>query len=78
MTLTKADFLRQLEAQLEVKPGSLNESQRLSELECWDSMAAVVFIALADEQLGVTVSGDQIAQAKSVHDLLSLVEPGLA
>ena len=76
--MTKVEFLRQLEGQLEVKPGSLDESQRLSDLECWDSMAAVVFIALADEQLGVTVSGDQIARAKSVNDLLSLVGPGLA
>ncbi|MEO8592231.1 MAG: acyl carrier protein [Candidatus Solibacter sp.] len=75
--MTRIEFLRQLEGHLEVKPGSLEESQRLSELVCWDSMAAVVFIALADEQLGVTVSGDQIEQAKSVHDLLSLVRPGL-
>jgi hypothetical protein len=36
-------------------------------------MAGVIFIAMADEKLGVTVSGDQIAKSKTINDLLSLV-----
>ena len=36
-------------------------------------MAAVLFIALADEKLGVAVSGDQIASSKTINDLTSLL-----
>ena len=46
---------------------------RRDAIEAWDSLAAVLFIALADEKVGVTVSGDQIARAKTLNDLLSLL-----
>ena len=36
-------------------------------------MAAVIFIALADEKAGVTVSGNQIAGAKTVDQLLDVL-----
>jgi acyl carrier protein len=75
--MTKQEFLRLLEGQLEVGEGSLNENQALADLEGWDSMAAVLFIALADERLGVSVVGNQIARAKTINDLLSLLGTGL-
>jgi acyl carrier protein len=71
--MKRSEFLRALESQLEVPDGSLNEHQSLSEIEAWDSLAAVLFIAVADEKVGVIVSGDQIAKAKTVADLLALV-----
>ncbi len=58
---------------MEVSEGALQEDQNLSQTEGWDSMASVLFIALADEKLGAVVSGEQIAQAKTVRDLLNLV-----
>jgi acyl carrier protein len=72
-SMTKGEFLRALETQLEVPAGSLNGNQVLTELSSWDSMAAVLFIALADEKLGVTISGDQIARSKTINDLMSLL-----
>lgn len=53
--------------------GHLNETQSLAKIEGWDSLAAVVFMAVADEQLGVLVSGDQVATASTVNDLLLLL-----
>ncbi|MBV8728586.1 MAG: acyl carrier protein [Acidobacteriia bacterium] len=76
--MNKEEFLRLLEAQLELPQGSLKENQTLADLNSWDSMASVLFIALADEKLGVTVSGNEIAKAKTVKDLLSIVESRLA
>jgi len=75
--MTRREFLRALEEQLEMAPGSLNEHQALSETEGWDSMAAVLFIAVADERLGVAITGNQIARAKTLHDLLLLVDDRL-
>jgi acyl carrier protein len=71
--MTKAEFLRDLENQLEVPEGSLNGKQALRDLSTWDSMAGLLFIALADEKLGVLVSGDQIARSKTIDDLMSLL-----
>jgi len=71
--MTKQEFLRALETQLEVPKGSLREDEKLTDLESWDSMAAVLFIALADEKAGLTLSGSQIAGSKTIGDLLSLL-----
>jgi hypothetical protein len=41
-------------------------------------MAALLFMALADSKMGVIVSGEQIATAKTVNDLMSLLGDRLA
>lgn len=71
--MTKCEFLRLLENQLELPEDSLTESQALADVESWDSMSAVLFIALADERLGLTLGGNQVAQARTLDDLLSLL-----
>jgi acyl carrier protein len=71
--MTKTEFLRRLEESLEIDEGSLNGPRSLGELEYWDSMAALTFMALADEHLQVTVGGDQIVGCKTVADLLGLL-----
>jgi acyl carrier protein len=76
--MTKGEFLRALESELALPAASLNENQVLGDLEGWDSMAAVQFIALADERIGVTISGHQISTAKTVHQLLELLGDRLA
>jgi acyl carrier protein len=76
--MTRAEFLRTLEGELELPEGSLNENQALTDVDGWDSMAAVLFIALADEKVGVIVSGDQIAKSRTLNDLLLLLGDKLA
>ena len=71
--MTKSEFLQALEHELEVPEGSLRGEQLLAQVPAWDSMAAVIFIALADREAGVTVSGDQIAGARTVDQLLALL-----
>ena len=71
--MTREDFLRNLERELELPERSLNESQALTEVDGWDSMAAVLFIALADEKMGVMISGHQVAKSRTLADLLSLL-----
>jgi acyl carrier protein len=76
--MTTNEFLRSLEVQMEIPPGSLHENQTLADLDGWDSMAALLFIALADEKLGITVVGNDIATAKTVGDLLARLGDRLA
>jgi hypothetical protein len=46
--MTRDEFVRALENQMEIPEGQLTGSQALSEVDGWDSLAAVLFIALAD------------------------------
>jgi acyl carrier protein len=76
--VTRGEFLRALASELAVPADSLKEGQVLADIANWDSMAAVQFIALADEQLGADISSNQIAKAKTVGELLSLLADRLA
>ena len=71
--MTRGEFLSELERQLDLPKDSLQESHALADVESWDSMASIMFIALADDKLGANISGNQIAEAKTVHELLSLL-----
>ena len=71
--MTISQFLRELEEALEIDSDTLEVSQNLSDLESWDSMSALIFMALADEKLEVAVNGNQIAQCETVGDLLALL-----
>jgi acyl carrier protein len=75
--MTRGEFLRTLESELELPAGSLKENQTLSEVDGWDSMSSLVFIAMADEKLGTTVSGEHIAKSRTVGDLVALVADAL-
>uniref|UniRef100_Q01X45 Carrier domain-containing protein n=1 Tax=Solibacter usitatus (strain Ellin6076) TaxID=234267 RepID=Q01X45_SOLUE len=70
--MTKSEMLRLIEDSLDLPAGTLHENQVLEELSSWDSMAAILFMGVADE-IGIPVSGDQIARSKTVGDLLSLL-----
>jgi acyl carrier protein len=71
--MTRGDFLRALEAEMEKPEGSIQADQALTNVEGWDSLAALLFMALADSRLGVLISGEQIAGARTVNDLLLLL-----
>jgi acyl carrier protein len=65
-------FHRDLETVLELDQESIKGNETLDELY-WDSMALVMFIAMADEKYSVVISPSKLAEAKSVADLLALV-----
>jgi len=55
----------------------LGPELQLSAISTWDSVAVVEFQALADEQLGIEIPPTQLAECRSVADLIALVQPGL-
>lgn len=65
-------FHRDLETVLELGLESLRGNETLDGLY-WDSMALVMFIAMADEKYSVVISPSKLAEAKSVADLFALV-----
>ena len=71
--MTRGTFLRALETELALPINSLTETQSLSDVTGWDSMAAVQFMALAAELAGVNVSAPDIPRARTMGQLLSLL-----
>lgn len=71
--MKREEFLALLEELIEAPKGTLKSSETLESLENWNSLAVVSFMAMADEHYGVTLGAKQIADCKTVGDLLNLV-----
>ncbi|MCW2247883.1 acyl carrier protein [Azospirillum fermentarium] len=70
--MNTTEFLLALDEMLELDPGTLTGAEALEDLENWDSLAVISFIALVDEKLGLVVEGEKLVKAKTVADLLTL------
>jgi len=55
------------------RPDTISGKESLKEVGWWDSMAALVFMSVADEKLGVTVSASDLGKCASIPDLLALL-----
>ena len=75
--MTREEFLAQLDELLELMPGTLQGPEKLENLDQWNSLAIVSFMALADTNNGVRLSPRDIANCITVSDLLKIaqVEP---
>jgi hypothetical protein len=71
--MTRDELLRAMEELLEQPDGALKGPEALDTLEQWNSMAMIGFIALVDENLGVTLSPRKFVNCTTVDDLLKLV-----
>jgi acyl carrier protein len=73
--MDRQNFLPLLDEVLELAPGTLKGPEKLEDLENWNSMAMVSFVALADEHFNYTVSPRQFVNCETVDDLLNLIKP---
>ena len=70
----KTEFLRALDEILELPAGTLQGEEKLEDLENWNSLSVISFIALADQKTGAKIQVKQIGNCESVADLLRLAE----
>jgi acyl carrier protein len=75
--MTKRVFLSKLEEILELTPGTLVGHEQLSELEGWDSVTVVEFLAFVDEEFALAISPKVVAACRSVQDLAGLLAPNV-
>ncbi len=66
-------FCAKLDEALDVPPGTVQPGQALDQLEGWDSIAVLAFIAMADTEYGINVPGKEIAECRTVNDLAHLI-----
>ena len=75
--MKKSEFLRLFEEVIENDAETLEGSELLKSLQGWDSMAAIGFIAMVDENFDVTISPGDLSNSMTVDDLCKLVGDGL-
>jgi len=71
--MTKQDFLTAIEDVVEADAGTITGNEALADLEGWDSLAVMVFIAMVNEKFDITLSASKIANSKSVAELIALL-----
>jgi hypothetical protein len=70
--MNRDEFLLQMDEILDLPSGTLRGHERLEELKNWDSTSLITFIAMAENNNGVSVSPGQIVNCSTVADLLRL------
>ncbi len=70
--MTKPEFLSAMDNVLELPDHTLTGSEQLDDLENWNSLAMIGYIALADSNNGVKLSPRQIRDCNSIDDLRRL------
>ncbi len=76
--MTANEFYERLENILELEPESIKGTESLNDLEGWDSLAKLSFIAMGDSELGTVVSAKALLACKTVADLMRLFDGQIA
>jgi acyl carrier protein len=71
--MTRQEVLGVLEEMLQLAPHTLTGGERLADLEAWDSLSALHFIAVVDKQCGLPLPGSRVARCRTVDELVGLV-----
>lgn len=74
MSIVHNDFLHMMDDLLELEQGTLTGAEKLKDIENWDSLSIVSFMALAKAQYNANVPAKGIADAETVDDLFALIE----
>lgn len=71
--MNKSDFLKQMDEILDLPSGTVKGNEALAEIEGWDSLAVVGFIAVVNQHFGTTLAAKNVQGAKTLPELLSLI-----
>jgi len=58
---------------MEVEPHTLKGGELLADLDAWDSLKLVEFLAFADEEFSLTVPPKAVGACKTVDDLAGVL-----
>lgn len=71
--MTKQDFLRQLEEDLEITSISLTANTAIAEIDEWDSLASMTTLAIIDEHFGLDVDISKMNNLETIDDILKII-----
>lgn len=77
--MKKSEFLKQLEEQVIMpdEDGTIQPETLLNDIEEWDSLAVVAFLAFSDRELGLHVNPEQVKRCETIQDIMNLVSSKL-
>ena len=68
------EFIQKLEGEFEDIPkGTLKPETKITDIQGWGSMHALIVIALLDTEYNVTLKGEELRQVQSVQQLYDTV-----
>ncbi len=59
---------------MDLSPDALSPDTVLEELDEWDSIALISFIAMMDDEFGKVVKGTEVKEKKTVAELIAMME----
>ncbi len=69
------EFIKHIEAEFDdLKPGVLKADSNFREVFEWNSINALILIAMVKTEYDVTLTADDLIKSKTVNDIYSLVE----
>jgi acyl carrier protein len=69
------EFIQHIEAEFDdLKPGTLKADSHFREAFEWNSINALILIAMVKTEYEVTLTADDLIKSKTVRDIFSLVE----
>ena len=74
--MTRDQLLLEMDELLGVRPGTIRGTERLEDLENWDSTALISFIVMAEQNSRMGVSLNQVVNCSTVADLLRIANAG--
>ncbi len=72
--MTRPEFLLLMDEMLELEKGTLTGQEKLEDMEEWNSLSLISYMALVDEHMGVKLSPRQFLSCQTVNDLLDLAK----
>lgn len=75
--MNEKEFIEKIEEIVELDVGILHGDEQLIDLEGWDSLAVMSFIAMVDSELNTTLEAVKITSCQTVNDLVQLVHEKL-
>lgn len=72
--MSEKEKLALLEEIMDLDEGTLSLVDALVDLDEWDSISALSFIAMMDEKFQKTISGEDIKKLVTIADAIALME----
>jgi acyl carrier protein len=69
----RKDFVTRMEELLEQPAGSMTGEEKLEDMDGWDSLTLIRFMAMADEHCGRKPTPPEVGRCETVNDLYRLV-----
>jgi acyl carrier protein len=71
--MERESLIRLFEEIVEADAGAITGNETLRDLTGWSSLAAIEFIAMADEKFGIALQARRLSECATVNDLMGLL-----